>query len=83
MLESYEEEEVKETLPEKVKREEQERKGKLADDEMMQKYFPYYNEKTAPTGMGDITEFLDNLPEPPSVLDDAKRIKKMNFEASQ
>ena len=50
---------------------------------MMQKYFPYYNEKTAPTGMGDITEFLDNLPEPPSVLDDAKRIKKMNFEASQ
>lgn len=50
------------------------------EKEMMKKYFPYYKEPTEATRIGNITEFMENLPEPESVLDDAKRIRKINFE---
>jgi hypothetical protein len=47
---------------------------------MMKKYFPYYKEPTEATRIENITEFMANLPEPGNVLDDAKRVKKINSE---
>lgn len=47
---------------------------------MMKKYFPYYKGPTEATAIENITEFMANLPEPGNVLDDAKRIEKINSE---
>lgn len=66
------------------KKEEQEKIDKFEFNENgMQKYFPdyrkqnYFEATAIDNGPSEITQYLNDLPEPPSALDDAKRMKKI------